>query len=520
MARKLLMIGLDAAESGLIDAWTADGTLPVLQELRRGGSYTKLGSTAEWLVGSPWVAFYTGQSPAEHGIYHSIVWRPDRLDHVRATAEVRDALPFWRALSRQGPRVIAFDVPLTQTPEPFNGIEINGWANTDLLDAECAYPAGALQEVAAAFGRPDRPIENYRLETAEALLALRDQQIATTRHIGQAAGQLLRGSSWDFAIVGIHTAHYAGHKLWSVRNVVGEVTPSEADELGSALRQVYKSCDGAVGQLVEAAGPGTDVLVFAVHGMGPNVCRTDFLGEMLHRVMARQPVTARSATETLAHRARNLLPQSLRYAVKSRLPRTASDRLTVYWRTGTRDWSSTQAFNLFSDLIGYVRVNMEGREAQGRVRPEAADELLDEILEGLRSFVDADTGEPLVLDHRRRSDLYPDGQRRDLLPDMMLRWSDRDAALHRGFGSPRFGDIPWPTPGRHYTGRSGNHRGPGFLIAAGPSLRERLRPDAAHILDLAPTVHDLLDIPAPPHFDGRSLLRRAALNTPSAVSAT
>ena len=78
MAAKLLMIGLDAADVNLIERWTDDGTLPCLRDLRRNGHFGPLASTADWLVGSPWVAFYSGQSPAENGIYHSIVWQPDR----------------------------------------------------------------------------------------------------------------------------------------------------------------------------------------------------------------------------------------------------------------------------------------------------------------------------------------------------------------------------------------------------------------------------------------------------------
>ena len=163
---------------------------------------------------------------------------------------------------------------------------------------------------------------------------------------------MLRREPWDLAIVGIHTAHYAGHKLWSDRNVDGEVPVAQRVEHAGALREVYRACDAAVGKLVEAAGAGTNVMVFAVHGMGPNTCRTDFLGDMLRRVLAKQSVTKRNAVDHATRTLRDLLPQSFRYAVKSRLPQSLSDGLTVFWRTGTTNWADTRAFNVFSDLTG------------------------------------------------------------------------------------------------------------------------------------------------------------------------
>ena len=44
--RRLLAIGLDAAEPSLIERWIADGTLPNLRRLRQAGAYRRLASSA------------------------------------------------------------------------------------------------------------------------------------------------------------------------------------------------------------------------------------------------------------------------------------------------------------------------------------------------------------------------------------------------------------------------------------------------------------------------------------------
>jgi predicted AlkP superfamily phosphohydrolase/phosphomutase len=102
----------------------------------------------------------------------------------------------------------------------------------------------------------------------------------------------------------------------------------------------------------------------------------------------------------------------------------------------------------------------------------------------------------------RAGELFPSGDRRHLMPDLVARW-DEEAAAHRAISSARFGDIAWPTPGKHPSGRSGNHRGEGFLLASGPGIAGGAELGDPHIVDLAPTIYALLGVPTPASFQGR-----------------
>jgi predicted AlkP superfamily phosphohydrolase/phosphomutase len=192
--------------------------------------------------------------------------------------------------------------------------------------------------------------------------------------------------------------------------------------------------------------------------------------------------------------------------VKRILPIPVQDRLTLLWRTGGIDWNTTKAFAAFCDLDGYIRINLRGREPSGIVEPGAEyDELCEQIVEGLRTFVDGDTGEPVVDAVARLDELYPEGRMCHHLPDLMIRWSPRPAAKHRVIRSTRYGTIPWPTPGHHPQGRSGNHRPDGFFVARGDRIQPETPIEDAHILDLVPTAYSLLDLPVPGHLPGRPL---------------
>lgn len=508
------MIGLDAAESELIEAWTGDGTLPRLAGLIRDGAYGRLASTADWLVGSPWPSFYTSTLPSEHGFYHYLAWHPDRMAAARPDPERLPLTPFWRRFGEDGPRTVAIDVPLVYAPEPFHGVEVNGWATHETLVSAASHPPNLLDRIESRHGRSPRVDELYDLLSVDRLLGIRDEQVGITHRLLDVALDLLAREPWDLGIVCFAAAHRAGHKLWDETGTGENSRPDARERLRGGLRDVYRELDAAVGRLVDAAGDAS-VLVFSVHGMGPNPCRTELLGEMLGRVLAGDAPSA-DPSPGLVQRLREAVPNEWRHAVKQRLPHALQDRLTAFWRMRGVDWSTAPAVSLVADLQGYVRVNQKGREAEGMIAPgPEKDALCARIADGLATFVDEDTGEPVVREIARIETIYPDGPHRDLLPDLVVRWTETPAALHRAIASPRFGAIPWPTPGRNPSGRSGNHRGEGILVAVGPGFPGGGRIDGGHVIDLAPTACRLLGVETPGAMRGRALAGSRSGEAPS-----
>ena len=162
--KKVIGIALDAAEWDLIDEWIKDGYLKNLASLRLKGSFGKLSSTAEWLAGSPWPTFYTGVQPGEHGLYHYIQWKSDKMEYTRPSPEWINATPFWRELNNNY-RVIAVDIPLTFPPTSFNGIEISGWSSHDGIYPTSSFPEDKIEWVKEVFGEAPIGVEVGGLQT-------------------------------------------------------------------------------------------------------------------------------------------------------------------------------------------------------------------------------------------------------------------------------------------------------------------------------------------------------------------
>lgn len=506
--KPVLMIGIDAAEISLVQQWMDEGLLPNLRMLRERGTFGSMRSTARWLVGSPWQSFFTGQTPVDHGMYHFLVWRPELMAHARPSRDWLPLQPFWRELAAGGQRVIAIDVPQAYAPDEGSSIEVSGWATHENLDPPASSPPGLLHSIKQQFGKvPFDPEVTHPL-SVDQLLDVRDQCIRTAKRVGELGVELMQTHPWDFSIVCFSSTHRAGHQLWDQSGLKGKVTAAQQEELDNALREVYIACDAALGQLVRQAGDQASIITFSLHGMGPNTSRTDVLPEMLTRILAGQSSTGEPLRKVrLTDRLRTLFPDAIRNRIKNRLPYWLQDKLTLYWRTGDIDWSSTRAFAAFGDLDGYIRINLRGREAEGIVTPgEEYQQLCRQIADGLKTFVDEDSGEPLVESVAMTDEIFPDGNLRDLIPDMIVHWTPSAAARHRRIVSPRYGAIPWPTPGRHPQGRGGNHRPLGFVLACGDAFEPGTNIDGASILDLAPTVYELLGQPVPASFRGQSML--------------
>jgi predicted AlkP superfamily phosphohydrolase/phosphomutase len=510
----VLMIGFDSSTPALVEQGIEEGWLPHLARLRKRGAYGRLRSTSESLVSSHWASFSMGVPPNEHGCYHFLQWRADEMALKRPDPAWMVREPFWRELSRAGTKVVALDVPYTHAPTDSAGVELSGWATNELIFKPYAHPPRMEELVRRAYGRSPRDVgegltfEKYAPRPLDELLLIRDQLVDIADRASQLACEVLDSEPWDLALTVFGAVHRAGHLLWSASSVEGAGGPDVDRALQEALRDVYIATDRAVGRVVEAVGEDMPVLVFSLIGMSHNTSRTDLLPTMLARILSHDPTAAADHEKLgLAKRLRQAVPLRWRHAVKANLPLSLQDRLSTFWRTGRVDWSRTRAVSLTADVHGYVRINLRGRESQGIVEPgEEYDRLCAEIAEGLMEFVDTITGERIVAEVSRVDELFPPAKRRDALPDLIVRWASSPCADCEAITAPRFGTIPWPTPGKNPNGRSGNHTSEGFVIASGNGISPGSTLEGErHILDLAPTVLSLLGREQPPYMVGEAI---------------
>ena len=490
-SNKLLMVVLDAAEPERIESMLAAGQLPALAELCRTGQYRQTTSTADWWVASPWPSFYTGTPPAEHGFYYHLWWDPETLESRRPDRSRFVAEPFWRNAFPKEARSIVIDGSEMHVPLAGSNIELSGWRTHDILSKPWVYPTSLGAELSRRGWKPAPLVESYRpLRSSDICKAWADLNEATDS-VCQLARQLLTQETWDFALVSLTAPHMAGHQLWSATSLAPDAEADSESLMSGALEDVYIKCDRALAEILDAGHEAANVIVCSLHGMEHNSNRGVLLPEMLGSILGAQH-SGLHGNSGIAGRARALVPESVRHAVKTRLPMKIQDRLTSYWRTGGYDWKTTRAFSFVPDLQGYIRINLAGREKHGVVLPDEYDAVCRTVAEGLMEFVDGDDGEPIVEEVRFLSDFDPRPELKAFMPDLIVNWTRSPAAKHRLINSPGGKPINWPLPHRNIDGRSGNHSSRGFFVGRGANFDAQAMDSWASIIDFAANITRLV----------------------------
>jgi predicted AlkP superfamily phosphohydrolase/phosphomutase len=169
------------------------------------------------------------------------------------------------------------------------------------------------------------------------------------------------------------------------------------------------------------------------------------------------------------------------------------------------DSPATRAIALPSDINGYVRLNLKGREPYGSIDPGAtAEAALSDIRQALLELKDPVSGERIVTTVLTAEEAFGRDHHPDL-PDLMVSFRSDLGALEACV-SDRVGLVRVP---HQIVNRTGDHTPEGRLWIAGDGFDRTGGTDTANGLDLAPTILSLLEVPIPPELAGRSVVERA-----------
>jgi predicted AlkP superfamily phosphohydrolase/phosphomutase len=164
----------------------------------------------------------------------------------------------------------------------------------------------------------------------------------------------------------------------------------------------------------------------------------------------------------------------------------------------TRDLSRRHFWTVPTDLQDVaVRLNVEGREPHGKIRPEDFAAVCSQLRTDLLDLRDPDTGAAVVAEVVFAHDRGEDPSTQDVADLHVIAAGSGTATAAV---SPRVGEVR--VDPRHK--RPGNHRPGGWFIAAGPGIEPGVREEGGSLVDIAPTVASLLGETGP--WLGRSLL--------------
>jgi predicted AlkP superfamily phosphohydrolase/phosphomutase len=515
MGSKIIAIALEAAEPDLIETWCNEGHLPALDALRRKGVWTRVRSSTEISSGATWPSMITGCNPAKHGIgfYHRQI-KTGTYDLVKVYADGLKREPFWNEPAKAGKRIVIFDVPETFPVDGFNGIHLAGWGVEAPSWPKSSWPPELIKELSDRHG--SHALESWyqvRPNTVDEAGKFIGNLVEGAGRKGAIALDLLAREDWDLFLVSFSESHWGGHHLWHLMDENHpDHRPEEGKAVGDGILQAYRALDRAVSVLLKAC-PDSTVIVFSNTGMGPNYGGNHLLPEILDRLGMgagnRDEVSAGDWSKQVLPASRwgpyavktveNLLTPSLISAVKRWVPERSWDVWTRWFLGLGSGWKSRKAFAVPGDFTGSIRVNLKGREPEGRVEPGGVyDALCDSLIADLSALVNPETGKEAVSSVYRVDRVYQ-GENLCDLPDLIVKWTGE--APIRALTSPKIGTVRGILPDK----RSGAHRTYGFLSLTGKNIKSSAAVGNADLMDIAPTILYLMGEPVPKEMDGRIL---------------
>ena len=297
----VLVLAVDALEWGEILPRVADGQLPVLAGLMRGGRYGFLRSMVPSVSPVIWTTVATGRSPDEHGIRGFA-----KVDVAGGPATTlfnnydRHCKAFWNILSERGRRVGVVGWWMTYPVDSVNGVMVAQVNTLDALGLDPNRPLmGGLVTGASAADVPGQVFPGafgdellgvgarVASETDARTADIFGEAVARTtggeRKLWQetawavradatylAIAQALDPASFDVFAVYLGGIDVVGHRFWRYAHPESfehPPTPREVAQFGRVVGDYYTALDAEIGRLLARYDGPVTVIVLSDHGM-------------------------------------------------------------------------------------------------------------------------------------------------------------------------------------------------------------------------------------------------------------
>jgi predicted AlkP superfamily phosphohydrolase/phosphomutase len=477
---RVLLIGWDGADWRILDPLLDKGALPNLQALIEKGAKGVLKSTIPTHSWSAWPSFLTGVEPADHGVYDILETVPGTHKQFPVTYRSIKERTLIPDLNAAGKRSLMINIPLTFPPPEIDGKLVAGGVLPKGRDFTA--PASLAEDLEKA-GAP-WPINGMSWTTFRNRPdAFMDEVVEITRARIKAQEWIIDNSEWDLAAF----VHFSTDR---VQHCLSEyIAPDHPDyaqrskeKVAERIRDAYRMIDDALGALVSKANEDDLVLFISDHGF-QSCTRCVNMDQLLRKF------------GFLQFTAKNALFGPMQWGPMRQAARKVYDLFGLHGKVSLPqpvNWAKTRAYTTIRSTGEGVSVNLQGREIDGIVRPEAYESVRDEVAAAIGGFVDPKTGRSPVKKVWRREEVFK-GKHLDTAPDLLFEPAEGYSLTH---AKAAVEDADWV---------SGDHRIDGVIVARGPHVKPNAFAEPAALVDVAPTILAALDAPSSVEHTGKVL---------------
>jgi len=285
LAKKVLLIGWDAADWKVINPLLDQGLMPTLDEFINRGVIGNIATLRPILSPMLWNSIATGKRPEKHGIHGFMEPDPQNGGVRPVTSTSRKVKAIWNILTQRGYKSHVVGWFAGHPAEPINGISVS-----DLypyaagpLEEEWALPPGAVhpESMREVFAK----LRMHPAEVTEAAIlpwipraAEIDQEkdkslqsfakiLAENCSIHNAATWILQNQEWDFLGVYYNAIDHFCHGFMHFHPPRMDGVPEDKFEIyKDVVNGAYRFHDMMLETLLALAGPDATVILVSDHG--------------------------------------------------------------------------------------------------------------------------------------------------------------------------------------------------------------------------------------------------------------
>ncbi len=292
LAKKVLLIGWDAADWKVINPLMDAGEMPTLDQFVNQGVMGNIATLDPPLSPLLWTSIATGKTADKHGVIGFT--QPDtenqRLRPVLSTS--RQAKALWNILTQEGFRTHVIGWWPSHPAEPINGVNVSNFyhrANRPYgqpwpMPPGTVHPTRLIETLAELRVHPGELTAAHLLPFAPRAAEIDQEKdkrlvslakiIAECATVHAAATWVMENEPWDFMAVYYDALDHFSHGFMKFHPPLREDIPEDLYDLYHyVVTAGYRFHDMMLDRLLTLAGPDTTVILVSDHGFHPDHLR-------------------------------------------------------------------------------------------------------------------------------------------------------------------------------------------------------------------------------------------------------